>query len=83
MVNSATAAQDDFTMIFAGMDESYPAVEAGPVTYAEEADGGSATAQLTMRYPLGEEGWAFTTTAPLRYSGDQWAAGLGALDHPP
>lgn len=70
MVEPAAEAQADFETIFAGMDEIYPEVTAGPVTY--EATEDVAVATLTMSYPLGNEGWTYPTKARLRYAGGQW-----------
>ncbi len=68
-VNAASDAQADFTTIFAGMDEIYPSVTAGAITY-DGADGASAT--LNMDYPLGLNGWSYTSTASFRYVTDTW-----------
>ncbi|MBB1511341.1 penicillin-binding protein [Tessaracoccus sp. MC1627] len=70
MVGVATEAQTDFEAIFAGMDEIYPTVSAGPVAY--EANDDVAVATLTMSFQLGKEGWTYPSEARLRYSGDKW-----------
>lgn len=70
MVRPAADAQADLTEIFAGMDGILPAVTAGPIAY--EATDDVAVATLTMDYPLGVDGWTYTTEARFRYAGDQW-----------
>ena len=54
MVGVAAEAQADFEAIFAGMDEIYPTVSAGPVAY--EANDDVAIVTLTMSYQLGRGG---------------------------
>lgn len=71
MVRSATAAQQEFQTIFAGMDEIYPAVELGRIAYAD-TDGWIAEAQLTHTYNLGKQGWTFEAPARFRLSSGQW-----------
>lgn len=71
MVRSASAAQEDFETIFAGMDEIYPEVTLGDISYAD-TDGWLAEADLTFDYTLGEDGWTYPSTATFRLSGGQW-----------
>lgn len=69
MVHAAADAQADFTTIFAGMDDIYPAVTASGLRY--EGDD-TAVGALTMDYPLGLHGWTYDTEARFSYVGDQW-----------
>jgi hypothetical protein len=39
-------------------------------------NGGSATAQLAWRWPLGPQGWTYRTTLPLTRAGEQWQVQL-------
>ncbi len=70
MVQVADEAQEELETIFAGMDEIHPVVGRESVAY--ELNDDVAIATLTMDYPLGEQGWSFTTEARFNYAGEQW-----------
>ena len=69
LVRSPADAQEEFTTIFAGMDDIYPSVTAKSIAY-EEPD--AAVATLTMAWPLGKEGWTYDTSARLRHIDGVW-----------
>lgn len=68
MVHSAADAQADFTTIFAGMDDIYPAAAAGAVRY----EGDTAVGTLTMTYALGRNGWTYESEARFTPVDGQW-----------
>lgn len=63
------AAQEDFTTIFAGMDDIYPEVKSDAVTYGEN----EAVAKLNYTYKFGMHGWTYTTEAKFTYADDKWS----------
>lgn len=68
-VQGGTTAQTDLTTIFAGMDEVYPTITAGAVSYGAD----TATVDLALAYPeLGNPGWNYSTKASFRLSGSDW-----------
>lgn len=68
-VGAPEDAQADLETIFAGMDDIWPTVTAGDITY-DGAEG--ATAELNFVYSLGLSGWKYSSTAPLRWVADTW-----------
>ena len=68
-VADAKAAQEDFTTIFAGMDDIYPEVKSDAVTYGEN----EAVAKLNYTYKFGMHGWTYTTEAKFTYADDKWS----------
>ncbi|MFT3888279.1 MAG: penicillin-binding transpeptidase domain-containing protein [Arachnia sp.] len=69
MVKAASDAQQEFDVIFAGMDGIYPTVEPAGVTY--EGDD-QAVAQLSFTYDLGLHGWEYQSTARFHWVTDTW-----------
>ena len=63
-------ATTELKTIFAGMDDITPTVESAGIRYA--ADGKTATAHLNYTFPVGQEGWKYTTTVPLENADGSW-----------
>jgi cell division protein FtsI/penicillin-binding protein 2 len=64
---SSADVQKQYDATVAGLGGVKPTVTVASVS----KNGGSATARLRWTWPLGT-GWSYTTTAPLRRSGDTW-----------
>ena len=62
----AAAAQTEYDVIVAGLAGARPAVELGAVTRTEN----TATAELTITWPFGPDGWTYATTLDLAATGD-------------
>ena len=80
----AAAAQTQYDVIVAGLAGARPAVELGAVTRTEN----TATAELTITWPFGPDGWTYDTTLDLAATGDgteqgNWQAAWGpGVVHP-
>lgn len=68
IVEDPAAAQEEFATIFAGMDEIYPTVEVGAVTYGTD----EARVALNYSYPFGLHGWSYVGEARFTLSDDHW-----------
>ncbi len=69
-IDDPAAAQAELETIFAGMDDITPTVTVDDIEYS--AQNNSARVQLTMEYPLGENGWSYASYAALDLVDDNW-----------
>ncbi len=73
------ALPDETAALVAGLGEVRPEVDVAGV----RRDGGSATAELSWRWPFGADGWTYRSELPLTGDGERWQARpVAATVHP-